>query len=282
MSIKHILAILDLGETPGPSEGVALDLAGRFGAHVTGLALAIEPILPPMMMVPIPAELVASAREAAEQRAAEAARRFEARAGASNIAVDIRTLGVVAGAAQEVLAHHARLTDIVVIGQDNPDGSEPYRSELIEAAILDSGRPVLIVPYAGAAKMGAGRIVVAWDGSPTAARALHAALPLLAGVEMVHVLTVGKAARSDGVDSEGGTGADVAAYLARHGIRATIHAMPDGDIDVAAALLNHVADTGMNMIVMGGYGHSRLRQFVLGGVTRTILASMTVPVLMAH
>jgi nucleotide-binding universal stress UspA family protein len=120
-------------------------------------------------------------------------------------------------------------------------------------------------------------VLIAWDGGRPAARAVADALPLLALVDRVEIVTVNDASGDRHLPSE-----NIARHLARHGIAVELKSVPRGDLDVANALLSYAGDAGADLIVMGGYGHSRLREIVLGGTTRTILQSMTVPVLMAH
>ena len=148
----------------------------------------------------------------------------------------------------------------------------------VEAALFGSGRPVLIVPYIQQAGLKLDRVLVCWDGSRTAARATADALPLLAKAETTEVITV-----TDGAgDQDEIPGFDIAKHLARHGIKVELKRIVRGDVDVPNIILSHAADTSADLIVMGGYGHSRLREFVLGGATRGLLQSMTVPTFMSH
>ena len=138
----------------------------------------------------------------------------------------------------------------------------------MEAALFESGRPVLIVPYIQKAGLKLDRAMVCWDGSRNAARAIADALPLLARAKAVEVVIVtgepGKERRD--------RGADIAHHLARHGLKVEVERLVAGDIDIASTILSRAADLGADLIVMGGYGHSRLREFVLGGATRGILS----------
>jgi nucleotide-binding universal stress UspA family protein len=164
-----------------------------------------------------------------------------------------------------------------VVAQPEPDSTGPERL-IIEATLFGSGRPILIVPYIQKAPLTLGRVMACWDGSRSAARAIADALPLLARAKAVEIFTVtGEAGKSSEVE-----GADLAHHLARHGLKVEVERQVARDIDVASVILSHAADRSADLIVMGGYGHSRLREFVLGGATRGILASMTVPVLMSH
>jgi len=149
---------------------------------------------------------------------------------------------------------------------------------IAEAALFDSGRPILLVPYIQKAPLKLERVMVCWDGGRQAARAMADAMPLLERANRVEVVIV---ADENGKEDEI-AGADVGQHLARHALNVEVKRVAMGDIDVADVLLSHAADIAADIIVMGGYGHSRLRQFVLGGVTRSILQSMTVPVFMSH
>ena len=174
-------------------------------------------------------------------------------------------------------ARIARRYDLSIVGQPNPETDE-RESLFVEAALFDFGRPVLIVPYIQRTALKLDRAMVCWDGGRPAARATADALPFLARTKSVELVTV---ARGPG-DRNEIPGADIAHHLARHGLKVELKELVANDIDVPNALLSHAADISADLIVMGGYGHSRLREFVLGGATRGILSSMTAPVLMSH
>ena len=277
MAIKDILLLLDLAEEAGPAAAVAVDLAARLDAHVTGVALAIDPIVPGFVAAPIPVELIEAAREEAVKVAQGATRRFDDLAGRAGVSRETRIAEVLMGGAPDSLLANCRLTDLVVIGQEDSSKPEAMRTELIEAALFEGTAPVLVVPYITRGAVSTDKVMIAWDGSRTASRAVHAALPILAQAKSISVVMVGSA-----MDQPGEPGADLATYLARHGLAVEIDTIPAPATGVADALLNHAADRGFDMVVMGGYGHSRVREFLFGGATRDILAAMTVPVLMAH
>ena len=174
----------------------------------------------------------------------------------------------------------ARYSDLVVIGQTNLD--EPSSTTLPdfpEFVVMNSGRPALIVPYVGNYDAMPKRVLIAWDASTSATRAVTAAIPLLRRAQHVDVVVFNPDSRGDAHGEL--PGADIALYLARHNINVNV-VRQKTDIDVGNALLSIATDLASDMIVMGGYGHSRFREILLGGVTRTVLESMTVPVLMAH
>jgi nucleotide-binding universal stress UspA family protein len=149
-----------------------------------------------------------------------------------------------------------------------------------EEIVLSCGRPVLVVPYAGAFADIGRRVLIAWNGSREAARALHDAMFLLGGAEAVTVIEIDPPA--PGVAAPAATTAQVAAALSRRGIAAKPESDTSGDIGVEDLLLSRASDLGADLLVMGAYGHSRMREFVLGGVSRSIFRHMTMPVLMAH
>jgi nucleotide-binding universal stress UspA family protein len=182
--------------------------------------------------------------------------------------------------AADGLVLQSRYGDLVVLGQANPDDPvSPMEEETPEFVAMNSARPVLVVPYAGDFDAPFRHVLVAWDGSMEATRAVTAAIPLMQRADKV-TLAVFNAGRAP--DTHGGEpGADIALYLARHGIKVEVSAQVT-EIDIGSALLSFAADIDAGLLVMGCYGHSRFREIMLGGATRTILHSMTLPVFMAH
>lgn len=176
----------------------------------------------------------------------------------------------------------ARYSDLVIVGQDDPDEALPAQRPMVaEYTVLNSANPVLIVPYVGDFPNIPRRVMVAWDGSVEASRAVQGALPILKQAAVVQVAVFNPRVGTDAHGEE--PGADIALFLARHGVKVEVSNHVTGrDIDIGNAILSHLADTSTDLMVMGAYGHSRFREVLLGGTTRTILRSMTVPVLMSH
>ncbi len=176
-----------------------------------------------------------------------------------------------------MLGRLGRRFDLVVVGQ--PDRELGTPDDVIdEAALFESGRPVVFVPFIHKGGVKLDRVMVCWDGSRAATRAIADSLPFLKKAKQVEIVMVAsKASKGDEI-----AGVDLGQHLARHGLTVDVKRITSPDIDVASTILSHAADSGADMIVMGGYGHSRLREFILGGVTKTILETMTVPVLMSH
>ena len=203
---------------------------------------------------------------------------FEEAARMTNIrSFEARLMDDEAGAG---LSLQGRYSDLLVLGQTNFD--DPMSStmpDLPEYVVLNSGRPVLIVPYAGRFDAVGKRVLVAWDASISATRAVTAALPLLRRADVVEVVVFNADDQDDAHGEQ--PGADIALYLARHDVNVNVTRQKSKS-DIGSALLSMTNDLASELIVMGGYGHSRFREILLGGVTRTVLESMTVPVLMTH
>lgn len=252
----------------------ALALATAFDARLTGLAFASEPSMPPMTMGAMSAEFLMEQRARGRKVAEEGLAAFSQAAKAAGVDFDTELADGVTGTAGRLLARHSRTADLVVVGQEAPDDPLAIRNALIEAALFDSGRPVLVVPHAGADSAGFERIAIAWDGGRPATRAVHDALPLILRAEAVEVVTV-----DDG--SSDGAGDDIARHLARHGAETTVRRLPANG-EPAEAILARAAETGAELVVMGGYGHARLREFLLGGTTRAVLNRSRLPLFMAH
>lgn len=278
MAIKDIVCLLDIETdlTTAPVQ-IATEIATKLSAHLTGLAPLIEPIVPALMVQPVPDQFISDARNRSIQKAKSAMERFSTYAENSDVSLETRLLDITPGGL-ETFVNSTRLCDLIVVGQDNPDKPEPLRADLIEAALFDSGQPILVVPFVGTEAFSAKKVMVAWDGSKTAARAIHAAMPILEMAEEVQVVLV------DGkkLHLPGDPGADLAVYLSRHGVNVIVDNISSEGKGIADAMLQHVEANGIDLIVMGGYGHSRVREFIMGGATREMLSSMTVPCIMAH
>ncbi|MGH8806773.1 MAG: universal stress protein [Noviherbaspirillum sp.] len=178
------------------------------------------------------------------------------------------------------VTQHARCCDLVVLPQYDPEGMPAVvAADLPAYVLMNSGCPVLVVPHAGApAKVGE-RVLVAWNAGLEALRAVRDALPILKRAAVVEIAVFNAAARTDVYGEE--PGADLALYLARHDVKVNV-IQQTTEIDIGDALLSLAADLTSDLLVMGCYGHSRFREILLGGATRTVLDSMTVPVLMSH
>ena len=281
MPYQTILVHIDQSAGSRSRLGIAISLARDFASQLVGVFLDDAPEITPSIAALLPDDIVAQyLRNAADaQRAAEDAFRQAAAAAA---VTDIEWRAP-AGPAIEAAVGHVRCADLIVIGQ--PDAAEAgwsFAAQLVAAVLLETGRPMLVVPYVGAPATVGTNVLVAWDGGREASRALADAMPLLVRASQVTVACLDPGASARGADAA--ARARLAAYLQRHGVTARIDHDNLGDDDVAVGewLLSRVADLDGDLIVMGGYGQPRWHERVLGGATRTLLATMTVPVLMAH
>lgn len=281
MSFKDILVIIDNTKACAARLDVAIALAQEHGAHLTGLFVRTVPHVPQFVMSQLGPE-VAEVQKRYAREAAEAARKaFDAKTAAAGVGVEWRE---VSGALVDQCLLHAKYADLVVAGQrdDGDDSSQEGQDELLDHLVLEAGRPVLLVPYAGSFKVVGQRVMVAWNATREAARALNDALPLLKKAKDVHVVAVNPRG-GHGRDGHGDIpSADIALHLARHGVKAEAEAIEAKTMGAGEALLSRAMDESIDMIVMGAYGRSRLRELVLGGATRHMLRHMTVPVLMSH
>jgi nucleotide-binding universal stress UspA family protein len=276
--INDMHVIVDLSGERRPAV-IAADLARLLDAHLTGVALAFEPVVPVYTMTtPLPTDLIVAAHEQAVSDAKQAAAAFERIAAASGVRYASRTTESVGGDGLEGVTRSLAMSDLLVVGQQNPDAPEPMREALIEAMLFQSGAPILIVPYTGVSTFTPGRAIIAWDGGAAAAHAVRAAMPLLhLAKEVVVVLVKENIKRATEL-----AGADIATHLARHNLNVEVREITNATGDIGQTILSFAADEAADWMVMGGYGHSRMREFFLGGATRGILESMTLPVLMAH
>ena len=266
--------IVELGLGPRDVAGsYALSLGEKFRAHVLGVAINYAALLPGSIM----AEALTEVRAEIRGRANNAVARFNEEARRRNVPAGTLILDDGAIVPPEELGALARRFDLAVFGQPEDDflGAE---QAVAEALLFDSGRPVLVVPYIYNGEPKFDRITVCWDGSRSAARAVADAMPLLKKAKAVDVVIVGTVPPK----SDETSGADLGQHLARHGLSVEVKRITSPDVDVANTILSHVADNSTDMLVMGAYGHSRLREFILGGATRGILQAMTVPTLMSH
>ena len=278
MAFKDMLVHVNGSKHCGQRLEVAIHLARTFDAHLAGLYTAPELYLP----LYIEAQLAPPLLELQRTRLGEARDRakadFEERMRKAGIAAEWRE---VEGESAKMAALHARYADLMVVGQNDPDELLPVSDlDLPERVVLESARPVLMVPDAGSFPTLGQRVLVAWNASLQATRAVNDALPLLAQAGKVTIMAVNPAGGSRGHGEV--PGADIALHLARHGVKAEATHVYADDIEVGDMILSRAADFSADLIVMGAYGHARLREIVLGGATRSLLEHMTVPVFMSH
>ena len=276
--IKDVLLHLSTDATAEFTTDYAVSVAGAFGAHLAGVAFAFEPAL---SVAPIggglPADFIDAERAAAEEAARRAKAKLDEVARLSAISVESRVIPGSLAHAEDVFSQMARRFDLSIVRQAAPDAVGPEEL-MIEAALFQSGRPVLIVPHSQRSGMKLDRVMVCWDRSRSATRAIGDAMSFLKLAKSIDVVVVD----SEKLKSSELPGAEIARHLARHGLTLELKRIGSGSTDAASTILSYAERVSAGLIVMGGYGHSRLREMILGGVTREILSAMTVPTLMSH
>jgi nucleotide-binding universal stress UspA family protein len=279
VALRDIVVHVDDSPRAAARVELACAIAARHGARLIGVFVTpLSPVFEPEVAERAFREFLASVTEREYAAAASAEAAFRRRADAAGLASDWRSLR---GDPATLIAISARYADLAVLGQTPPDGPIPAGGEALpERVLIGGGGPALIVPHYGAFATVGERPLVAWDASATAARAVRDAMPLLAAARQVTVLAVNPdAARARHGDAPG---SDIALHLARHGVKVETAVTYSDEVGVGDMILSRAADLGADLIVTGAYGHTRLREVLLGGVTRHVLAHMTAPVLMSH
>ena len=275
MALQDLLVVVDNDPACASRLDMARRLAETHEAHLTGLHVMPFPTMI-YSEVAAPQSVLDMQRRELDEAAARAAALFEERTRGMTARTEWR---VVEGSPLEVVTVHARYADLTVLGQGRELGEASADLSTLPAdLVLAVGRPVLVVPSYGTFRTVGANVLVAWNASREATRAVHDALPLLCRAKKVTVLSI---------DPEGGAeprvpGGDIGLHLARHGASVQTASASGADITVGDLLLSYAADHDIDLIVMGAYGHTRLREVILGGATRRMLQSMTVPVLMSH
>lgn len=278
--IREIFVPLLRFDSDAAAIDAALSLAKAHDAHISALVTLEHPMPLVTEFGYVPVE--ASQRELDEASAAAEAQAARARTQLAREAVssEVRLTEVMMLWSEETAALHARHADISVLGGPDPKQGSPRFALTFNSLLLSSGRPVLVVPTGASLPSPLRRVVLAWKPAPEATRALHDALPLLAGTSGIDVLMIDPQV-AEGHHGEQ-PGADIARHLSRHGLAVNVVSMPKEGRSIGANLLHHVQDVDADLLVMGGYGHAHWREMILGGATRTVLDGMRKAVLFSH
>ena len=279
MQLADIMVHVDDSEVSRHRLDLALSLASQFGAQVVGIVLLAEPFLRGAT-AHIPAtfinEILVHAEEDTEGPLAGMRREADRR----GVPFALRKEAGSLDRLPSLLARSVRNTDLVIIGQPDPLRSSSNDALLLEAAFMETGRPALMVPHGDQPAASFERVVVAWNASREAARAVHDALPILKAARDVVVLVV----NPETVGSAGGAppGGGVTEHLLRHGVPARARTVESGRRNTGEVMIDEAREVAANLLVMGGYGHSKFRESILGGATRTLLERAPIPVLLSH
>ncbi|HVO90174.1 MAG TPA: universal stress protein [Casimicrobiaceae bacterium] len=276
MTYRAIVVHMDGSEANARRLATAVRLARAYHAELIGVYLVAEPNITPFTAAVMPGAERALQDEYDLERAVERAFR-DACTGAGIESIDWRSP---AGDPYRAAAAQTRGADLAILAQPAGDAGSTFSAGLAHAVLMESGRPVLFVPSASAVTTLGQRALIAWNDSREAARAVADALPLLKDARSVHAVAV--TATSEETLDEQVSDSELSAFLVRHAVATRVERIGGNNLDAGEVLLSHAADLGADLIVMGGYSRPRIRELVWGGVTRTMLEKMTVPVLMAH
>ena len=275
MSYKSILVFLDDGKSNEDRVNAAISMAASHGAHLTGASLLT---LKPETLNTNSEDL--SALES-KRMAERLVKEFESKASMAEIQYDSIIVPGNSDESANKMAHHGRNADVIILAQPNPDGRNFTRMlSFAEEIMLYSGRPVLFIPYIGANKIPFKKALISWDGTPAATRATYDAIPILKRTDDVTILVVQSKKQMETKSDDQAEA--LCRNLERHGIHTHVERVSPGASNVASVILNEVSHHDVDVLIMGGYGTPSLRQKILGGVTRSLLSTMLIPVLMAH
>lgn len=276
MSFKTILNVI---ADHGAAEdlNIAMSLSGEVNAHLSTLVVTMAPMPTGRYQTLSPSWL--EIRERNLQRVSEHLVGIRERLASAGLSFDVDSLyAEVAGPAYDI-GERALYADLVLAGP-SVFGSDELRSQIVSGALFQAGRPVLFVPPNAIATLRPREILLAWDSRPSAAHAARDALEIMKMAQSVHVTMVDPVAASRVSGDE--PGADIATYLARQGVNVSVETLPSSGRFVTDTLLRHALDINADMIVMGAYGHSKLLELILGGVTKSMLKQANLPILMSH
>lgn len=279
MEIKNILLHLDHSGGCSNRLDTAFALARENKATITGLFVVPDYVVPSYVEAQISVDLITDVTEKAIARAEDALVVYRQRA--ADAGVEMKA-DVVEGQVIPILREHTKYTDLLLLGQDDPEDPDNASYGLADALLFEGACACMVVPHSGKLETPGKRILLTWNASRESARALREALSMLQRAETVVVLS----SEPDDGDTEIARGhphaQELARFLESHGIESVSSGIADVDVSPSDAILGQAADMNADMIVMGAYGHARLREIILGGVTRDLLKQSPIPLLLAH
>ncbi len=277
MGYRSFLVHLDDSNRCEQRLELATGLCRRYAAGLAGAYLTSARTVTPFTSAMLPTSVVTHRVKDNGEAQSRAEARFHAAVAQAQLRETVWTAP--AGPPIDAAIRHARYSDVVIVGQPaEGEPEEAFSNDLVYSVLMEAGRPVIIVPHSGEFPMVGERILIAWKDSRESARAVADALPLLRRAREVTVMSIATNGDSDPAEIE----TSITEYLARHGITPNIRLEVAEDIDAGNLMLSRAADLSIDLLVMGGYSRPRLSERVLGGVTRLMLESMTIPVLMSH
>jgi nucleotide-binding universal stress UspA family protein len=257
----------------------AIVIAETLGAHLNVLVLGIAPPPPSSPYGIVSNDLWAGEIREGQETAQARADAIRKRLATSAVSASVEAQYVDRGTIATLAARSARYADVTLISPREEEG-DPLQGWVLNGALFESGRPVVLLPPGETVFPKPGRVMIAWDASVEASKAVREAIGLMKTAEAVDAVLIDPVPSFEGHGPE--PGADLATYLGRHGIGVTVHRLPKEGREVADIIARSAVDLGADMVVMGGFGHSRLRQRIFGGTTTTMIKDPPVAVLMAH
>ncbi len=271
---------LTVGATQDDTEiDRAVTICEGLGAHLALLVLGIAPPPPASPYGVVSNDIWAGEIRDGQAEAQARAAVIEAKLAPSGLSASVEAQYIDRGTVASLAARFARYADLTLITPQAP-GFELMQTWVMNGALFESGRPMLLLPKGSAGFPEPQRVMIAWDASVEASKAVRDAIGLMQKAAEVHAVLIDPVPSFEGHGPE--PGADLATYLGRHGIEATVHRLPREGKDTGEMLRRTATDLAADLIVMGGFGHSRLRQRIFGGTTTDMLKEATIPVLMAH
>jgi len=277
MTIKNILVHIDHSIACEQRVKTAIDLATEYQARLSALFVVPDYFVPSYVEAQISTDIIAQISEQAIERAKETQSKIKAQVEAAGMKVDCY---IEEGNLIGIISDYSLYTDLLILGQSQTDDPDNISEGLADHLVLEGGAPCLVIPYIGTRKTLGKHVLLAWNGSRESARALRDALPVLQAADQVAVLMIKP--KSHDEEHTAIEEKVILGYLADHGIEAKMDLCIDKQLDPGDTILAQASDNDIDLIVMGAYGHSRLREVVLGGATRHLLKEMTVPVLISH
>lgn len=279
MDFKNILLHLDHSNGCRNRLDTAFAMAKKHDALITGLFVVPDYVVPSYVEAQISVDLITDVTEKALARARDTLSGYQKLADEAGVKLDAH---VVEGQVIPILREHSKYSDLLMLGQDQPDDPDNASYGLADALLFEGACACMMVPHSGKLALPGNRVLLTWNASRESARALREAMPLLKTAETVVVLS-SEPADADAEIARGHPHADeLARFLESHGIESVSSGISDMDISASDAILGQAAEMNADLIVMGAYGHARLREIILGGVTRDLLKQSPIPLLLAH
>lgn len=278
MAFKTVLSVTspDLGDS---ELQMAVALCEEVDAHLAVLVMALAAPPPIGGYAAVMSEAWLEERQADMDKLQKRTAAVSAFLASKAISSDVSSEYQEEAWADETVGQRARYTDIVLLGPELLSHSV-LKGRVLEGALYSSEKPLLLMPVGSKASLKPKRVMIGWDSRLEASNAVSSAMDLLSAADDVHVTLVDPIGDEDGQSAE--PGADIATYLARHGVKVTVDRLPSQGRTVAETLRQHAVDMAADLLVMGAYGHSRLRQRIFGGVTRSMVDEPPLPILMAR